>query len=251
MSDKAEQFKTAWNELGKQLFDNEKLVENLETGRLVEAVGKLAIALPYGKIGVGVLITDKPSYETFNAALSLSTMGVAVKVSRLLNDCNNREWLVNEHIKAGYERLLLLDGDCVIDARGFHRMMDTMDRTAAAMVCALTPVRNGQGLAAWEDHDEDSNNLVQVKRESIPRSGVAFNVAHCSMAVSLLDLTKIKAIRSPRFRAKSEGEATWTTDELFCRTLKENNLDFVVDPQVTTIMMGAMGYSFKWMPPAE
>lgn len=250
MSDdtKKKQFQEIWNKLGEGLFDNEKLVENLEVNQLVEAISKLTISLPYGKVAVGILVHDRPAYETFNAAISFAGMGLGVQTSRLIDSTNNREWLVKEFLKGGYERVLLLDADCVIDARGFHRLMDTMDRMKAAMVCALVPVRNGRGLAAWEDHDEDSNNLVQVTKENIPRSGTPFNVVHCGMSVSLLDLTQVSKIPAPRFRSKSEGEVRWGEDELFCRALKEHALDFFVDPQVSTIMMGIMGFSYKFQP---
>lgn len=242
-------FKQVWDTVGTQVMDNAALLDRLTQAQLLQSLARVTAIMPnIGRVGLGIVCTDRPAFETLNAVVSLQDQGIVTQAARNTDSTNNREFLVKEYINAGFERLLLLDGDAVLDAKGFNRLMDTMDRQKVAMVAGITPVRNGKGLAAWEDLSEDSNNLVQLTRENIPRSGIPFEVAWCGLSVALLDLDQIKKIPAPRFKSKSEGEVNWASDEEFCRALKKHDLSFVVDPQVRTILMGTMGYGFSWTP---
>lgn len=235
-----------WTRLGAELFENEKL-KNIDPTKLAEAIARFTGALPHIGTALAIPCHHEIRPETLNAAMHLaSEAGLRGFTNKMTNQASNREKLVEDSIAAGYDRLVLMDADVALDMRGVTRLQETMAREEAALVSALVPARDGSGLNAWLDPGDDSNQLVRVNKENIPRSGIPFDAYVCGLSVCILDLAQIKRIPVPRFLSRTEGQAHWGDEELFCKLLRKHHLKLIVDPQVNVIRMAISGYAYRW-----
>lgn len=246
----SDSFIAAWKEFGNKLSGNAELIKGLTPLGLAKSLSRLSETLLFSDVALGIPTKRDCEEETLQSAMALCFQaGIQGFSVHSFEVANNREFLVDKCINSGFRRMLFLDSDTVVDVNGVKQLMSTMDRTRASVVAALVKVRESGEYNAWIEDSE--GNPVQIKKDQIPTTGVAFPVHHCGLAVALLDLEQIRKIPSPRFARKAEGFKHWGEDQLFAMVVRRNDMELVVDPKVTTIHVTEHLYAHQWKPPAE
>lgn len=172
--------------------------------------------------------------QAYRAVFELTNeFGLKVLCCDSFEVASNREWIVEQAVKAGFKRLLFLDSDTAVQPAGVIRIFDTLTKTRAAMIAALVPRRPGRdaGYNAVLGDDVD-NRLFAVT--DIPQTFSAVPVHFVGLAVAALDLKAVGAVPGPRFARTAQGFTHIGEDLYFCRWLRNHDLDFYVDPGVRT-----------------
>jgi hypothetical protein len=213
--------------------------------------------------GIGVAIPCAPGRSVTEETLACVAKGLACDLGltpltvQSFEIANNREHLLKFFLDAGYHKLLFLDSDTVIDVKGLDMLVETMARWDAAMVAALVFQRYVASDGVYNAFILDADGRHKpLLRADLPQSLTAFPVEFCGLACALLDLDKIRNVaqtveketgeKIKWFRRVAEGFEHAGEDVAFCGKLKEHNLDFVVDPRVSTIH--AIQHRFLYSP---
>lgn len=249
-AEQREKFLAHWKVTGEQILNHPEIGE-------WEIDSIIARNLPqtpriFSATGVGVAVPCAPGRSTVEETLSAVSklafeFGLRPEAVQSFGIGNNREKLVRTFIDAGYRRLLFLDSDTYVDGEGFWQLMRTMSRWGAAVVGALVIQRYTGELNAFEEDSTAPSGYRPVRKEDIPSSLTAFPVPFVGLACALLDLEQIRMHPAPRFKRVEEGDRHLGEDVWFCKWVKDNGMDVIIDPKVSTLH--CVQHRFGYMPP--
>lgn len=240
--------KQLWELAGQDIFSNPDLLRRMDVEWFKSYLDRFKATLPYAGLGLAIPCKREVMEETLASAMAIcGNLGVPGQSRHAFEIATNREELVNRFIDRGFKRLLFLDSDTVLSEDGVGQLMDSMDRTGAAVMAALVKIRESNEYNACLGEDEEGKH-IKVTVDNMGETGTPFPASHGCLAAAILDLEKIKQFPSPRFQRKVDGKIHFGEDQLFCMWLKRNELDIWIDPKVSTIHVVPMYLGHKFPP---
>lgn len=238
--------KALWDAVGERVCADPRTSEK----RMRMVFDRIAPALfANADVALGLPIYRDVEFNTVKALVDLVYVGgLQPLLYQNFEISCSREWIVQQAINLGFRRLLFLDSDTVVDMAGFTHLMETMDRTGAAMAAALVRRRFEPGAKPTTNAFVGTvGDMAALDDADIPSTLAPFPVHYVGLAAALLDLEQISKHEGPRFARRSEGLDQMSENWLFCRWLESKDLTFVVDPAVST--MHEIVTSHRYDPP--